>query len=405
MEKAFAKKRGVEQELLYALLLMLFGYVLLHDLLGGTLFVHSEWDSYTLQALAWREGKVGLGQNYPWLELATYNGDYFVSFPPLPSVVMLLLTFLFGENTPNNLVMVAYAMLTVALAYKALRFKGTTPSAAAFLALFYVWGSNMLWMSTNGGVWFQAQALNMLLLTWMVLAALQNRRVLAYALVALAVGCRPFSAVCFSPLFVWFYMLDRENKGKGFFKTALLQARCLVFPVLIAGAYMWYNYARFQNPFEFGHNYLPEFLESPEGQFSFSYVPENLFNLLVRPVTVDLNFRLKFTYFNGFMFYIANPLFLLLLIRVAKDTFKKRVSAVSLSLLFAMALNILLLCMHKTMGGWQFGARYTVDMLPLALFYFLCSGAWETKRYEKFIAILGILFNAYGALAIIFIYQ
>ena len=74
-------------------------------------------------------------------------------------------------------------------------------------------------------------------------------------------------------------------------------------------------------------------------------------------------------------------------------------------LLFAMALNILLLCMHKTMGGWQFVARYTVDMLPLALFYFLRSGAWEPKRYEKFIALLGILFNAYGALAITFLYQ
>ncbi len=397
------KKHVLEPELLFTLLLMLFGYILLHDLLGGTFFAHSDWDSYTLQALAWREGKAGLGQNYEWLELAVFNGDWYVSFPPLPSVVMLPLTFLFGANTPNNLVMMVYAMLTVALAYKILRLKGTSPAASGLLALFYVWGSNMLWMSTNGGVWFQAQALNLLLLTWMAYSALTNRRVLAYALAALAVGCRPFSAVAFLPLFVHFYTLDYVS-GQGFIKTALKQAKCLILPALIACAYMWYNYIRFQNPFEFGHNYLVEFLESPEGQFSLSYVPQNLFNLFLRPVTAGLDLRLKFTYFDGFMFYIANPMFLLLFIRVVRDSIKKRMGAFKISLLAAMALNILLLCAHKTLGGWQFGARYTVDMLPYALLYLTFDGAWEVKRYEKFIILAGILFNAYGALAINFIY-
>ncbi|MEN6472144.1 MAG: hypothetical protein ABFC62_11815 [Clostridiaceae bacterium] len=404
MEASCQKKRVFEPELVFTLLFMLFGYILLHDLLGGTLFAHSDWDSYTLQAMAWREGKADLGQNYAWLELAVYNGKYFVSFPPLPSVAVLPLTFLFGAFTPNNALMVAYAMLTVALAYRVLRFKGTSPASAGFLSLFYVWGSNMLWMSTNGGVWFQAQALNLLLLTWMVLSALKGRRVLAYALAALAVGCRPFSAVEFLPLFVYFYTLD-DQKGKGFFKTALMQLKCVPLPVLIAAAYMWYNFIRFQSPFEFGHNYLPEFIESPEGQFSLTYVPGNLYNLFLRPLAFDLSLRLKLEYFNGFMFYVANPLFLLWFIRVVRDAFKKRVSVFKLSLLAAAALNILLLCAHKTLGGWQFGARYTVDMLPYALWYMIDGGAWEPKRHEKFIAILGIAFNVYGALAMTFLYQ
>lgn len=404
MEIPSKKKYMYEAELLLTLLLMLFGYILLHDLLGGTFFAHSDWDSYTLQALAWREGSAGLGQNYEWLELAFFNGDWYVSFPPLPSVVMLPLTFLFGANTPNNLVMIVYAMLTVALVYNILRSRGTSPASSGFIALFYVWGSNMLWMSTNGGVWFQAQALNLLLLTWMAYAVLNGRRLLAYALVALSVGCRPFSIVAFLPLFVYFYTLDK-TAGKSFFKTALQQLKCLVLPVLIAGAYMWYNYIRFHNPFEFGHNYLVEFLKSPEGQFSFSYVPQNLFNLFLRPVTAGIDMRLKFTYFDGFMFYIANPMFLLMFIRIVKDIMKERINAIKISLLFATALNIILLCAHKTLGGWQFGARYTVDMLPYALLYLIEDGAWEIKRHEKFIALMGILFNAYGALAINFIYQ
>ena len=45
----------------------------------------NSYNSYLLQTLSWLEGRLDLGQNYEWLELAIYNGKYFVSFPPFPS--------------------------------------------------------------------------------------------------------------------------------------------------------------------------------------------------------------------------------------------------------------------------------------------------------------------------------
>ena len=117
------------------LALMAFGYLLLHDLLGGTLLSHSAWDSYTLQAMAWRRGSLSLGQNYPWLELAVYQGEYYVSFPPFPSVVLLPFTFLFGENTPNNLIIAIVTMATAALAYRCLRRAGMRETCAVLGAL------------------------------------------------------------------------------------------------------------------------------------------------------------------------------------------------------------------------------------------------------------------------------
>mgnify|MGYP003302259415 CR=1 FL=1 len=53
------------------------------------------YNSYALQADAWRQGRLDLGQNYTWLELAIYEGKYFVSFPPFPSYLLFPLTFLF----------------------------------------------------------------------------------------------------------------------------------------------------------------------------------------------------------------------------------------------------------------------------------------------------------------------
>lgn len=402
METSTLRKRERRAYLIGMLALMLLVYVLLHDLFGGTLLAHCPWDSYTLQALAWRRGEMSLGQDYPWLELAVYAGDYYVSFPPLPSVAMLPLTFLFGENTPNNLVVMLYAMATAALAYACLC-RRAKPQSAAFLSLFYVFGCNLMWMSTSGGVWFQAQALCMLLLTGCLWAAMQGRRALAYALVALAVGCRPFSICAFLPLAAYFYQADRAT---GLRPSLCLrrQLPALILPALIGGAYLWYNGARFGNPLEFGHNYLPEFTQAEKGQFHLSYLAENLKNILLRPVAINARGQLSYPYFDGFLFYVANPLYILFFLRVGGDLRARRMDLTRAALLFAILGELLLLCVHKTFGGWQFGARYTVDMLPMALGYMLLQGPWEPKLYERWVGLFAMAFNMYGALAMTFLY-
>ncbi len=407
-DKRMEKEGTNRKNLLFIIFIMLIGYVLLHDLLGGTLFTHSDWDSYTLQALSWREGRLDLGRNYEWLELAVYNGKYYVSFPPLPSLLILPLTFVFGAQTPNNLLMMLLSIATSFTAYFILIKKETPALASAVLSIFYVWGSNMLWMSTNGGVWFQAQGYNLLFLSLSLLCALHDKRIWAYLLIALAVGCRPFSALAFAPLFVFFLEKDMRS-GKELLQGVRAQIRAWIAPLLIGALYMAFNYARFGNVLEFGHNYLPEFTTAQYGQFSIRYLGENLYRLLLLPVTIE-NGRLSFPYFNGFMFYIANPLFLLMFLRMLQSALKRGRSCVLSEsaplcytrsvLLLAMLAMLLLTCLHKTLGGWQFGARYTVDMLPLALGVILSLGKWEPRRYEYAIAAFGVMFNFYGCMAI-----
>ncbi|MCL1796059.1 MAG: hypothetical protein FWG37_04110, partial [Clostridia bacterium] len=75
---------------------------------GTNFFAHSVLDSYSLQAIAWRNGRTSLDQDYPWLELAIYKGDYYVSFPPVPTLPMLLMTFFFGVETPNAFASLLY---------------------------------------------------------------------------------------------------------------------------------------------------------------------------------------------------------------------------------------------------------------------------------------------------------
>lgn len=390
------KRRIKEPELWGMIALMATGYILIHDLLGGTLFAHSHWDSYTLQSLAWLRGELGLGRNYEWLELAIYNGDWYCSFPPVPSVVMLPFAAVFGENTPNNLLIAVYAIITAAIIYNIARQYEASPSISAFTAIFAVCGSNMMWMSTNGGVWFQAQALNMLFIAAAVYCAQKNRRTAAYAFIALAVGCRPFSIMYFMPFIVLFAVHDKKITAK--------HALSLLPAVIIGICYMAFNYARFENVFEFGHNYLPEFVEAENGQFHWSYILPNLYQIFIRPITINADLSLDYPIFNGFMFYIANPIFILFFVMLAKDVIRRRMSAVKITVCIAMLIQLIVLAAHKTMGGWQFGARYMVDFIPYILIWFSLDKKTEFKKWEKFVGIFAVMFNVYGTFAMNFLY-
>ena len=395
MKELLKKLRGIDTGMLCIPALMLLGYIFIHMLFGGTLLSYNCWDSYSLQAISWLSGRLDMGKNYEWLELAVYNGKYYLSFPPLPSVVMLPFVLLFGEKTPSNLVSALYGIFTAMIAYKILKKAGMKRGGAVFFAIAYVWGSNMLWLSTSGGVWFLAQGLNMLLLTACVYFAQQKMQMAAYAMAALAVGCRPFSVCMFLPLMAYFYMVDKDRPRADRIGG---QIRHLIIPAFIALCYMLYNYVRFGNVLEFGHNYLPEFTESEKGQFSLSYILPNLYNLLLRPVTLRADLTLEYPLFDGFMFYIANPMFLIWFAAVVKDVLQKRLDAVRLCIVIAVLIELLLLCAHKTLGGWQFGARYTVDMLPMALMYLLLKKD-EPGGISAFIMAAGMMFNLYGALA------
>ena len=195
------------------IILVLFGYVLLHDILGEKLLEHNIWDSYTLQAKAWLDGHTYLDKNYTHLELAIYKGHYYVSFPPLPSVLLIPWVLLYGVKTPNNFIMIIYILMAVTLVYVIAKHFKMRSVIAAFWAIVVVFGSNMLWMSTMGGVWFQAQLLNMVFCLAAIYAMVNNKRIISYLCIAFAVGCRPFSIVYFFVLLIYYYNLDKKKNN------------------------------------------------------------------------------------------------------------------------------------------------------------------------------------------------
>ncbi|MBQ7859454.1 MAG: hypothetical protein IJ347_04915 [Faecalibacterium sp.] len=398
-------KRAYGRPLCFLLIAMAVGYLLYHSLAGGTLLANSPYDSYALMAENWLQGNLHLpdGASRPWLELAIFEGKYYVSFPPVPAVFALPWVLVCGSAAavPSHLVAALYGLLGAAGVYCLFARRGFAPAACVWWALVCTVGSNFYWMSTNGGVWFAAQTLNFALLAWgLCFAAAQTtaQNTLAALCMALAVGCRPFSILLLAVYML--QLLVRHGFAGG---RVRLPGRAFWLPfaaaAAVGAALALHNYVRFGSLLEFGHTYLPEFMREAEGQFHLSYFWGNLKNLL-RPVTLTETLDLKFELFNGFLLFAANPVFLWWGVRLVRCAYKKQISAARAAAVVYFVLGLAALCLHRTLGGWQFGARYTVDLIPCVLLAEAFAPGGEKKApadWEWLLCALACAFNIYGA--------
>lgn len=375
--------------------LLICAYIMLYGVMGQGVLSHSDYDSYTRQAQSWWEGRTFLPENVTWLELAEYNGHYYVSFPPFPSVVQFALIPFFGMNTPDNLINTLFGLGAFVVVYRLLMRKGVSGLNASVIAVLFTLGSNLFYLSVTGWVWFSAQTQGFFFSALAVLL-MDSRKKGAWACSFLCLGiafaCRPFNVV-YAPLLL--YMLYQHVKdGRGVVTTLV---RCIpyVLPLAAAGLTVaFYNYARFGSLFEFGHNYLPEF--QAEDQFGLKYILPNLLEVLKLPGTGDT----FWPQFNGTLFFLVNPAYVLVTVSLVRGRF----GAKKLIYVLCLLVHVVVTLAHRTMGGWQFGSRYLVDMLPFMLIiigddpvYKAGIAKHSSVALPLALAVLGVAVNVWGA--------
>jgi 4-amino-4-deoxy-L-arabinose transferase-like glycosyltransferase len=380
---------------------------------GFSLFEPNIYNSYALQAAGWLDGNLDLGKNYSHLEIAIFNEKYYVSFPPLPSILLLPFVLIFGVNTPDHIITLAMAVISGVFAYKWALIELGNKNKALFFSVFLCIGSNFLFLSNRGYVWFMAQtfAFTFTLLSFYYARCTgvtrcanntqhadskKRRPALALFFFCCAMGCRPLNAV-FLPLLLYFlYKKDEPStKTTSFIKNLLKSA---IPAVLLGCVFMALNYFRFGNIFEFGHNYLPEFTESQYGQFSLHYLTDNFSNLWRLPWIE--NGKLHFYMFNGMAFWLVSPIVITYTITfIRKIITDKKLDPVLVAIAITIMLHLIITCTHKTMGGWHFGNRYTVDVLPIVYLGLLLQEKNKEKSMMIFsipLLILGLWINIYG---------
>lgn len=340
-------------------------YIIIYMYCDGVLS-NNPYNSYTKQCLAWLDGRLDLGQNYAWLELAIFEGKYYVSFPPFPSYVFLPFVLVFGENNPESFLNLLVALVGVSYCALIAAEYGVNRRYAAMLPVFLYAGNAVFPIVLTNGVWFIAQNMALTFSLMSIYYAKKGRKGLSLFLLCCASGCRPFQVI-YLPLIIQIYMQDSQPRVVRLKEYFLVKPYVFIPTALLAVSYALLNYARFGNCLEFGHNYLPEFTNSEHGQFHFSYISQNLYNLVRLP---DFHFDTKMSIpeFNGMNIFLCFPILLWWGFGSIKT---KALTPRGLLTVSCVAVHILLLVSHKTLGGYHYGNRYVIDVLP-AVFAAVC---------------------------------
>jgi uncharacterized membrane protein len=169
---------------------------------------------------------------------------------------------------------------------------------------------------------------------------------------------------------------------------------CLV-PIAVATiALLAYNWARFENPFDFGYqtqNVYPEMLQDLQtfGQFNLQYVPRNFWAMFLAlpqwhaetSTLVPLNAGMT-------LFLTTPPLFFLLR---ARDKTPLAIGAWA-----SVVLVLIPLLTYYNTGAAQFGYRFSLDFMVPVLILLALAAKNRISWLMRVLILIGILVNAWG---------
>lgn len=362
-------------------------------------------------------GGVGFDAPQPsWLnEFVPYGGQYFSVFP-LGAVLTMIPAALLKAvglitQMPGTFIAAACAGVICWMLLKIAERYEAPVSRQILMAVGVVFGTFMWTNLTFAGAWQLALGFAMVgELGAIYFTVFDRRPLLAGAFFALAFGNRTENLLT-APIFL--YLLIRTVKRrhhdargpeireasataatKKFLSSRYAAAaRFCAIPFLLGVATLIYNYARFGDPTDFGYARIPGILLEPwysQGIFSTAYVPRQAWEMLGKIWEIVPSF--PFLRPDGFSnsIILSSP-FLLLVLRVgARD------GALKLASWAAIVILTFLLWIHGNSGGWQFGYRYAMILLPWIFLIMLESAPKRITRTEWALYWISFAANLYA---------
>ncbi len=350
-----------------------------------------------------------------------------VSFPPFPAVVMLPLAAAFGYDVNDVWVTLLFAVASPLLLFfwlGRMRADGLAPLRdrdRVWWCLAFAFGTVAWYCGIRGQVWFTALTMGVTLHFAYLIAAWRARFPLL-AGVILGVGVATRTPLLFSALFLpleAFFPDGRWLGGRGREGLAIAVRKVALFalPMAMAGAALaWYNWARWDNPLEFGHLYLLEGGRGPtreHGLFSFFFLNNNLSAALTNmPRLVAHSPWLQVTR-HGLGILVCSPMLLALLGRRGHanagvdatapeatgdeaDLVRRRDSVVRHLWVSVLAVAIPAL-LYQNDGWEQFGYRFALDFWP-PLAGILALRLPKLDRRVRVLIVLAIVIQLFGAI-------
>lgn len=328
------------------------------------------------QAKSFLEGRLDIPQYYH--DVAVFKGRYYVPFPPFPAVLLVPFVALFGIKFTNTvLIGIALGVLSFIVLRRILGRLNIEPQSALWiLAAFF--GGTAYWfcLIRSTHVWFFSH----IIAVACILLAIDNilgrgRGFLAGCFIGMAFLSRQVTiySVIFLLVLLWHRPEYRHRRDR------ITNIIMFLIPIILClGAYLAYNWFRFENILDTGYSYIfaatdystvssPDFFQKARfekyGLFHPVYVPFNFIHMFVQ------GFHIEFSQPDFLGSIRMNP-FGTSLTFASPFVFVGLMAKWKKSHLWAAWLSISLMVtqiLFYVSNGWvQVNAcRYTLDFLPI----------------------------------------
>jgi hypothetical protein len=345
---------------------VLFAQALLH----GQLYIDSMWPGASIDAVLW-------------------NGHRYIVNDPVPGVLMLPLVAAFGLYANETMVSCLMCGVAIGAAWALLTRLGVATAASWWLVAFALCGTDLLWCSMLGDVWFMAQtcavAFGMLALVELAGA---RRGWLVALWTSLAIGSRFTEIMAVPVILFWIFDGFRERERRP--REAIA---ALITFVPFGIIWIAYNLARWNVPWDAGHTifyHQDPYLGDPYGSpFGIGNIPMQLWYFFVQLPDFQRTFPWVIPEFAGTALTYTSPALLL-------AAFARRPRRLVITLWIATLLVAIPSLLYYVAGGSQFGMRHALDVLPFLIALMALAASEGLAVIWRALIVWSVAVGAYG---------
>ncbi len=343
-----------------------------------TMFEPSPYNEQVRQAVAFIHGHTYIDAPNSFLEHAQIGPYSYALHPPLPAIMLMPFTAIWGMNTNQTEFSVVVGALDIALAWVLLGRLARGIDVRVWLTLFFGLGS-VIWYETVVGTTWALPMNTSLIFTLLALIELfgQARPFWVGSWAALATLGR-YDLALAAPI----YAILLLAKGRGIAEIFEMVTGYLAVGVIFVGL----NEARFNSFFDQG-----VLLTGPRNApvFALRYLPGNLYTVLFMAPTVNGTFPYIHPVFSGQALTLTSPAFVLAL----RPSFKRL--TVSMMGLAAVLVSIPSLVCYAN-GFAQFGTRHYIPAFPFLLVMMAIGMPRRTDQLSRILIVVSIFLVAFG---------
>jgi hypothetical protein len=340
---------------------------------------NTPYNNFVLLAQAMLQGHLWITWPGAYIDALPFNGQYYVIEAPMPALLLLPFVAIFG-GANQTLLAIILGGVCVGAAYELGERYGLKPHVNAWICAFLLAGTDLLWCSMLGDVWFIAHVSGACFTMLALVELAGKKRGWLVALFASCAMLSRFDAVLAIPVYA--YLLDSRRSLAGF--GAVL--------VPVAALWIWYNAARWGTWYDIGYTawYHQDQAGSPTGSpFQLRYFTYELWSFFIQGAQRLPQWPYLQPTMNGLAMTWTSPALILAL-------FARGPLRLVLALWAAVLLTAGPNFVYYVNGFAQFGMRHALDFIPFLVALMMLAAREKMPRWSYALVAYSIVVGLWG---------